>query len=711
MRQSLLNKDTEQLQSCVRSQLNPHSILVAIHYSCINNSVETLHKVIKKKESLFDTIPLKARQIITAFSLKTNTHDFSELDTLLIDDATKSLGYSCSGQIIAVGQKVTLFRAGDYVACAGGSFDTYSDIVCIPETSATLIDPAFTKQTSSAALASVALHALHRAHITLGETVCIIGLGLIGQLSVQLAKLAGCQVIGIDLKKERTDLAKKLGADAVFLGDSPTLDTDVTSYLNNKGADCTLITASSTQNDIIQHAMNITRKKGSVVIVGDIGLSLEREPFYKKEINLLTSSIFGSPTEKNSFQSVEQNTLRKAVRFIQNKQLDLDTLLFEEFSIENIESAYKSLKENNKLGAFIKSNQTIKNNSFIPALKTTNLPTFSKFIPALCDDVHIGIIGINDLTRNKLSALTSLDQKIIIDAVTDYNIGKATKIAQFIGAKKTYLNEQELFNTQSINALIIASPYRLHQEHTLHALQAGKAVFVERPLATSLEHYAGLKEYLDKNPTAPLCVDYSRSFAPFIQKIKWEVVERNSPLVMHYRINAPLNTGDSIINSQKGLGKIIEEACSIFDIFCFLTASDPVSLSVESLKPHNDTVFPTDNFSISISFKDGSIGSLLYTSLGNNQNFDTERFELFFDQKSIEMKDFKTLRGFGTSRLFDETTSTPNNGYQTLINQFFSALKTKECIMPIPLNRLKQVANLTLLTDKLVCEGGGTREV
>ncbi len=721
MSRALLKKGTEErTQNIIRSQLNPYSVLVAIHYSCLNNGIETFNQNSEKKESLFETIPLKVKQIITAFSCRQDVKDRFESDAVF-NDSMKALGYSCSGQVIAVGEKVTMLRSGDYVACAGGDFDTYANIVCVPEKLAIPIDQNFVKQTSSAALAAVALHALHRARVGLGETVCIIGLGLLGQLSAQLAKISGCKVIGIDLRQERIDLAKNLGTDVVFLANSLTIEEDIAQISAHKGIDCTLITASSKSSDIIQLAMNITRKKGCVVVVGDVGLHLERNPFCKKEIDLLTSYMFGPGTHDSSYETegkdypypyvrwTERRNMEAIVNFIEHNQLNINALLPEEFSVHDIKNAYDQLKTNNLLGATINCTSIQQNVSFVPATRDSfNTPI--KFLPALYDDLRIGIIGVSDLPKNKLHALTSSCEKVIINAVSDYNIGKATKIAHFIGAKKTCLDENELFNAYNVDAVVIASPYRLHSEHALQALQLGKGVFVERPMVTSLEQYEPLKTFLERNPNAPLCVDYSRSFAPFIQKIKWEIIERNSPLVMHYRINAFTKIGDNEINNKNSFGNVIEEACSIFDLFYFLTGSEPVSLSVESLKPNNDTTFPTDNFSISISFRDGSIGSLLYTSLGN-QRLDVERFELFFDQKSIVMKDFKTLRGFGTSRLFDETTSTPDKGYENLINQFFKALKTKNCIMPIPLERLQKVAELTLLTDKLVCEGGGTREL
>jgi len=719
MSRILFDEETERIQKAIRPQLHPHALLVAIHYSCISKSTEPFQSASLEHPSFFEKLPSGLKNIIGSM-----TRSFSNtlpLSDTLYKQTIKTIGYSCSGKVLAVGEKVTRFRPGDFVACAGSELGTYADIICVPEQLAISIEETFLKETSTTAIASVALHALHRARVGLGETICIVGLGLIGQFLVQLAKLAGCRVIAIDVQEERVVLAKKVGADYAFLSSHPSLEDDIIRLSSHEGVDCTLITASSKSSDIVQFAMNITRKKGSVVVVGNVGLHLEHDPFCKKEIDLLTSYLFGPGTQDSTYEYegkdypfsyvrwTERRNMEAIVRLIQEKKLLTEPLLPEEFSIHNIKKAYENIKLKSLLGTFINCTSLNTELLYKPARREFSpLPT-QKFVPAVHHDLRLGLLNVSSLTKKKIQSLIQGYSQATVHAVADYNIGQATKVAHFLGAKKTYLDETELLTAPDINAIIVGPAYRTPATFIMQALMQGKGVFVESPLATSQKTYQPLKQFLGRQNQPPLCANYYKSCAPFIQKIKWEVVERSSPLIMHYRINSAPTTEEGTFNNRPGFGKIIEEASLIFDIFCFLTNSKPVSLSVEALKPNTDKQFPTDNFCVAISFQDGSVGSLIYTSLGHEES-DSERFELFYDQKSIFMQDYKTLKGYGTSKLFDETTTIADKGQETLMAQFFKSLKREHPIMPIALDRLTMVTELTLLTDKLVCEGGGSYE-
>jgi predicted dehydrogenase len=194
-----------------------------------------------------------------------------------------------------------------------------------------------------------------------------------------------------------------------------------------------------------------------------------------------------------------------------------------------------------------------------------------------------------------------------------------------------------------------------------------------------------------------------------VQKIKKVVQKRKTPLAIHYRMNAGFIPKEHWIQTKVGAGRIIGEACHIFDLFCFLTDAQPRAVSVESLHAGSTSVFPTDNFSVQISFSDGSICSLLYTALGH-KDLGKERMELFFDSKSIVMDDYDYLAGFGFPKSFDETLSEQDKGHAVLLNQFFTQIKKKSFTPPIAIERLSTVAKITLIVDQLACEGGGTYE-
>jgi predicted dehydrogenase len=217
-------------------------------------------------------------------------------------------------------------------------------------------------------------------------------------------------------------------------------------------------------------------------------------------------------------------------------------------------------------------------------------------------------------------------------------------------------------------------------------------------------------DFLQQYPRAPLCVDYNRSFAPLIKKIKKIIEKRNTPLMIHYRMNAGFIPKEHWVKTDIGAGRVIGEACHIIDLFCYLTDSDPVSVSVEALHTTREDLFPTDNFSVQFSFLDGSVCSLFYTALGDKQ-LGKERMELFFDSKSLIMNDYKALCGFGFKHSIDEVAQYADKGHQNLMYEFFAAVREKDFVPPISFDRLTRVARLTLIVDQLACQGGGNKEL
>lgn len=285
MRQVFLDRGNITVKEVAEPLLDDHLVLVGVHYSLISSGTE-LATINQAKSGIFTNVPHKIKKVLE--SIKTN--GFQSTTTLIkekLQGETQSLGYSCSGQVIAVGKKVKNIRAGDYVACAGAGYANHADLVCVPES---LVVPVrheqFLRAASLTTLGAIALQGIRQAEVTIGEYVCVVGLGLLGQLTVQLAKMSGAFVIGIDLLPERVELARQLGADAAFQVNEHNVISEIEFLTKHYGVDTTLITAASTSNEIIQQAMHITRKKGRIVIVGDVGLTLSRDPFYQKEIDL-----------------------------------------------------------------------------------------------------------------------------------------------------------------------------------------------------------------------------------------------------------------------------------------------------------------------------------------------------------------------------------------------------------------------------------------
>lgn len=721
MRQVFLDRGTVVVKEVCRPLLDEYSVLVSVHYSFISSGVEVA-AINNSRQSLFLTnIPKKIEKVLSSIS----AHGIERTTALIkgkLKGELETLGYSCSGCVIAVGKKVKNFRTGDYVACAGAGFANHADIVCVPENLVVRVHkPEYLKQASLTTLGATAIQGLRRAGVQLGETVCVWGLGLLGQLTVQFAKCAGCHVVGVDLLQDRLKLATECGAKAVYDAADPDIIKDIVFGTGQLGVDTTFITASSKTDQIIQQAIQITRKKGKVVVLGEVGMNLERNPLYTKEIDVLMSCSYGPGRYDQLYEQRSQDYPYAYVRWTENRnmqafvelleqgRLSLDRLMQTEVSLERITQAYEQIVQKKNIGIVIAFNPE-KNLQLHNETSTATTPS-STFIPARKDGiVSVGIVGAGNFAKITLMPIIAKLNDVKINAIVDIDVARSLNASKLYGAARSLVDDQELLKDGLVDVVIVSSPHKFHGEQALRALTHGKAVFMEKPMVTDLEQLNEFRNFFKRQPQAPVCVDYHRSFAPFVKKIKQAVDTRTSPLMIHYRVNAGYLPKDHWVQTEVGAGRIIGEACQIIDLFLYLVNSKPVSVSVESLHSSKDMLFPTDNFSSQIHFADGSICTLLYTALGHYR-LGKERMELFFDSKSIVMNDYQRLCGYGLPSSFTTSTSTPDLGHELLITTFFERIKKTPYVPPIALDHMTKVAELTLLIDSLACEGGGSKEL
>ncbi|HEV2600737.1 MAG TPA: bi-domain-containing oxidoreductase [Candidatus Babeliales bacterium] len=715
MRQVFLQKGSVVLQQVSRPALDDYSVLVAVHYSFISTDAELAAIVNSAQRLSVTNVPQKIKKLLESLVIKN-----IEEPKLNIGDF-QSLGYSCSGEVIAVGKKVTRIRAGDLVACAGVDYAYHADVVCVPEN---LVVRVRGKQhlisASVTAIGSIALQGIRRAQLQLGEYVCVAGLGLLGQITVQLAKQSGCIVIGVDHSDERLALAQKLGADVVLHAGRDDVQKEIAFYTNLQGVDVTMITAAShTDNtdSVMQQALTITRKKGRLVLVGDVRLTFERNLLCSKEIDFLVSHASGPGSSDPEYEQkgqdypysyvrwTENRNMQAFVDFIERKQVDVQSLINAQIGIEDAVQAYELLAKKECLGVVLcygaEDGDKVK---IQPAVRERVQQSPIRFVPAVQDTIRVGLVGASKLAQVRLMPIIAKIKRVSIDVVVDKNVAMSLYVAQKYGAAKTLVEDVHLFNDDLVDVVVIASSHKFHCDQALHALKNGKAVFLEKPMVTDFDQLDRFMAFIEKHPQIPFCVDYSRSFSPFIQKIKRTIQNRKTPLAIQYRMNVK----ERWAQTDLGAGRIIGEACHIFDLFYYLVGAKPVAISVEVLHAGNTSLFPTDNFSAQISFADGSICSLLYTVLGH-KDLGKERMELFFDSKSIVMDDYDYLTGFGLPKSFDELLEEPDKGYATLLNQFFKQVKEEFFVPPISVDRLRTVAQITLIIDRLACEGGGTQ--
>lgn len=722
MRQLFLDQGTLVVKEVAQPLLRDDSVLVSVHYACIS-SITEIASITQTSPNFFSNIPRKVREVLASAA-----HQGPDKAADLIKNGLKSdvysPGYSCSGSVIAAGKNVQQFRAGDLVACAGAGYAYYADLVCVPEHLVVRIkNKNYLKAASVTTLGAVALHAVRRAQLQIAERVCVIGLGLLGQIIVQLAKKAGCYVIAIDTESQRLELARTCGADMALHASQDEIKQQIDLVSEYNGADVTIIAAVSESKDVMEQALEITRTRGSIVVVGQVNFDFDRELFYRKEIDLLVSCAddLTKVNEEDLPRTVfpyshvrwsEQRNMEAFVHLIESDMLNIDALLSKEVTMEQVEQAYREIQEKKVLAVTLAYPTFSTKQSTVKEIrrKSVQTPTDVSFIPATREQFRVGIVGAGGFAKEKLLPIISKVRSAKINAIVDTDITTSLNMCRKFGAATACTRYDDIFEQDLVDVVFISSPYKFHTAQALTALKNGKAVFLEKPMVTTAEQLEQISSFMQANPQAPLCVDYNRTFSPFVRKIKQVVHKRHTPLMLHYRVNASMTNQSHAIIATSGAGRIITDACHFIDVFCFLTDARPYAVSVESVHAARKNIFPTDNFSAQISFEDGSVCSLLYTSLGH-ENVGAERMEVFFDGKSIVMDDFVGLYGIGLPSWFSETVSVPEYGYEQLVTQFFENLKKQTFAPPIPFERLSTVAKVTLAIDQLVCEGGGKKEL
>jgi len=722
MKQVFLHKGSIHVEEVAPPLVQDHHVIVRVHHSCISTGTESATINASEKsliEKFSSNLVCNSTKIFGALK----EHGMAVTIALAKEKLHQimPLGYSCSGRIVAVGAYVEQLHVGDYVACAGAMAAYHADIVSVPQNLVAKINKqSIIRDASITAIGAIALQGVRRANVQLGEKVCVIGLGLIGQLTTQLLKHAGCSVIGIDIQQERLDLALKMGAEVCL---NP-LNLDIIKELEfatgHHGVDVTIITASSNSGAIIQQAMHVTRRKGRVVVVGDVKLDFDREPFYAKEIDLLISCSCGPGRYDVEYEQysrdypypyvrwTEQRNMAYFVDLLEKNAISIKNLITHEFTIDHAADAYTAFKKDRALGVILSYNahKDIDEYEVRKLLFHNTSPTEIKPYIAKSGVLHVSIIGVGGFAKTKILPIIHAIPKTSIHSVIDTNTAVAITIARVYKAQRVSNDYRKILGDDDIDVAIIATPHAFHTPQALHCLASGKAVMVEKPAAISYEQLDQLKTFFAVHKEVLYCVNFNRSHSPFMRDIKQAIKNRNNPLMINYRMNVGFLAKNHWQQSAEHRGRLIGEACHIFDLFCYLTDSRPLTITVSSLHSTSDEIASTDNALTAITMEDGSCCTLAYSSLGH-KDCGKEYMELMFDGKTIIMKDFLELRGHGLPRGFSKRVSQPDKGHKQLYQQFFKAAHSAHEQKPIPIDRILTATEVSLIVDKLTRSGGG----
>lgn len=578
-------------------------------------------------------------------------------------DQPQNPGYSSAGTVVEVAEDVTDIRPGDRVACAGAGFAVHAEFACVPRLLVARIrarDPLGGEQipfdeAAFATLGAVALHGIRTAEAKLGDLVAVVGLGLLGQLTAQLLKAAGCRVLGMDIDASRADLARQLGADGV--ASSAAEFRDLCSEVSRGiGVDSILITAETSSSDPVNLAGAIARDRAVVVAVGTVGIDIERKNYYEKELDFRVSRSYGPGRYDTAYEQkgrdypigyvrwTETRNMEAFLGLLADKKICLQPMITHRFPIDRAQSAYDLItggSDESFLGVVIQygeSGDATRTLELVPCSPLSSKAASGKTAPA------VGILGAGSFATSILIPAMKASTVTSLVSVCAANGSHARHAADKFGFKTCTTAQAELIHDPRINTVVIATRHHLHADQVLAALATGKHVFCEKPLCLSEEELKSIVQaYLGiQAPPGPLLmVGFNRRFAPMVAQMKAFLSPVSEPLALHYRVNAGYLSPDHWVNDREvGGGRLLGELCHFVDLLMFLAGSPVVEVQTRTVGASSR--YSGDNLLVSLAFANGSEASISYVANGD-RSFSKERIEVFGGGSTAVLEDFRRL--------------------------------------------------------------------
>jgi predicted dehydrogenase len=611
-------------------------------------------------------------------------------------DQPMALGYSSAGTIVALGKGMQGFKVGQRVACAGGGFAVHAEYNVVPRNLLTPLPKNVDFESAAfTTLGAIAVHGFRLAEPQIGETVAVIGLGLLGLLAAQIASAAGCNVLGVDIDPARLTLASSLGLQAVSR--EKAVDSAL-AFTSNRGFDVILICADTLSNDPVELAGAIARDRARVVATGAVGLTIPRKVYYEKEISFINSRSYGPGRYDTNYEEggqdyplgyirwTEGRNFEAVVDLMSKGKLKVQPLVTHRFQIEQGVKAYDVITGKRKekfLGVLLTYPKV--------NMKNERRINFPSNINLKSSVVKLGVLGAGLFANSVLLPAIKKTADIGLVGIASSGGLHAQHTGRKFGFSYAASDEDEIITDPNINTIAILTRHDTHAELVIKALKAGKHVFVEKPLAITPEQLAKVEKVLRKENNGLLTVGFNRRFAPLAQKLKVSLANRAEPLHAHYRINAgsiPLEHWTQ--DPEIGGGRIIGEACHFIDFIIFLVGDIPVSVTAHALPDMGK--YSEDNVSMTFTFPDGSIGVVDYLANGD-KSFPKERVEIFCEGRVAVLDDFVSLQITDGGKV-KETKDAQNKGWREEMAALVAAIQGGN-EPPIPYDQLIGVTRST----------------
>jgi predicted dehydrogenase/threonine dehydrogenase-like Zn-dependent dehydrogenase len=570
--------------------------------------------------------------------------------------ASQSLGYSASGIVAGVGEDVPEFKIGDLVACAGIGFASHAEVLSVPKNLCVHLPEAVSFEAGAfGTIGAIALQGVRLAQPTLGESVVVIGLGLVGQLTVQLLKANGCRVFGLDLDASRVDLALELGADAAAISNEEAPKA-IANWTRGRGADAVLITAATDSNQPVEMAAKISRMKGRVVVVGVTGLDIPRQPFYLRELSLTISMSYGPGRYDPEYEErghdypigyvrwTEQRNIEAFLNLVADGCVNVIKLITHRFAIEEAERAYQLIsgaQQQPYLGVVLGYDPETDVVRRVPLSAKSSVRKSDK-------SITLGVVGAGGYVPSMLLPhfkTEGVNFRAIATAsgISAHDVGKRFGFAYAVSSADDVIDDPE------VNLVVVGTRHDLHAGLATRALEKNKHVFVEKPLALNDRELDQVVEAA-ANSRGQLMVGFNRRFSPLARRAREFFAGRTTPLSISYRVNAERLPKDHWLqDAQQGGGRIIGEVCHFIDLMQFLADAPPISVFAEAVSRKSEQILDSDSVFITLRFADGSNGCVAFLSEGDN-GMSKERVEIFGAGRTFVIDDFRRASVYKNGR-------------------------------------------------------------
>ncbi len=616
-------------------------------------------------------------------------------------ETLNALGYSCSGVVMEVGAAVTEFRPGDRVACAGSGYASHGEINFVPANLAVLVPRDVSLEAASlTTIGAIAMQGVRQANVTFGETVAVIGVGLVGVLTIQILRAAGCRVVAIDVSRQRAAQAMSLGAQLGLGTDDPGLEHAVKDF-SRYGVDAALITAATKSADPLELAAKLLRDRGRISIVGDVGMGVSRANMYKKEISLSMSRSYGpgryDPRYEEGGQDypigfvrwTEKRNMEAFLDLLSSGSLQLEALLAHQYPVEEGAKAFAAVEGGAYTGIIDYQSAGDVRPSAKPSLQ-----------PRPKDKLRVGCIGAGGFARGIILPHLRSSHGVLLESVAS-NTGAAAESARTGFGFAMAESPSELLANPNVDAVFILTRHDSHAGYVASALERGKSVFVEKPLALNREQsemvQTAYADELAANKVPFLMVGFNRRFAPFTDKVKDFFAARSEPMLVHIRCNAGFIPASSWVQDPQNGGRIVGELCHFVDWARAVVGYPMQTLTAAALP--DSARYHGDNVTVTIGFEDGSVANLLYLANGDRA-VAKEYFEVFCAGSIARIDDFKTLSLSRNGKT--ETLKTgQDKGHRREMEVTIAAMKNGE-EAPISFAELIEVTEATFAIEEAI---------